>query len=99
MKFFAGVCWFLLLVVRGVLLWLVIPVAVASWLLVHWWAQKASIAQAICWYDQNLWAILILIPFRVLKRLDPQVASARFLSVSSMSDVKTYKISFVSELV
>lgn len=99
MRISVGVRWFVLLIVRGILLWLVIPFATTSWLLVHWRAQKASIAQAVCWYDQNLWATLILIPFRVLKRLDPQVASARFLSVSSMSDVKTYKISFVSELV
>lgn len=98
MRFFTGVCWFVLLVVRGVMLWLVIPFSVLSWLTVHRWAQRASIAQAVCWYDQNLLATLILIPFRVLRRLDSRLASTRLLSASEMSELKTYKISLVSDL-
>lgn len=98
MSFFAGLWWLLLLLARGVILWLVIPFAAATWLAVHWWAQEASIGQAVCWYDQTLWAFLILVPFRPLLYLDPRLRGTRFLSISEMRGLKTYKISLVADI-
>lgn len=98
MKFFAGLLWFMVLLVRGVLLWLLIPFAVVAWLTVHWWAQRASVGQAVCWYDQLLWAFLILIPFRLLLLLEPRTRAARFVRPSEMRELKTYRISILNEL-
>ena len=35
--------WVLVVLVRGLLLWVLIPFAFLSWLLLHWRAQKASV--------------------------------------------------------
>jgi hypothetical protein len=91
-KLVGGVAWFLLLCVRGLALWLVVPLSVVGWLLLHWWAQRATIKQAMCWYDQNLWALLILVPFRVLMRVDAGLRSLRLLRLSEMRTLETYRI-------
>ncbi|PRA78407.1 hypothetical protein CQ045_18555 [Microbacterium sp. MYb66] len=98
MNFFTGLLWLVLLLVRGVLLWLFVPFAVLAWLTVHWWAQKASVAQAVCWYDQILWAFLILIPFRALRYIDPKAKTVRCLRLSEMRDLKAYKISLINDV-
>lgn len=98
MKFFTGLLWLILLLVRGVLLWIFVPFAVLAWLTAHRWVQKASVAQAVCWYDQILWAFLILVPFRALLYADPRAKTVRFLKISEMRNLKTYRISLVNDV-
>lgn len=99
MSLFAGLLWFVLLLVRGIVLWLLVPFAVLAWLLVHWWAQRAAVEQALCWYDQALWAFLILVPFRLLLYVDPRTKTARFPKISEMTQLKPYKISPINDMV
>lgn len=49
MRIIAGIAMLLLLFVRGFVLWFLIPFSVVAWSLVHSWAQKARLGQAICW--------------------------------------------------
>ncbi|MBP5802984.1 hypothetical protein [Microbacterium maritypicum] len=58
--------WFLVVLVRGLLLWVLIPFAFLAWLLVHSWAQRVSRRQALCWYDGHLTRGLANGPFRLM---------------------------------
>ncbi|PRB13288.1 hypothetical protein [Microbacterium sp. MYb62] len=58
--------WVLVVLVRGLLLWVLIPFAFLSWLLVHSWAQKALRRQVLCWYDAHLTLGLARGPFRLM---------------------------------
>lgn len=88
--------WLLFLAVRGIVLWVLIPFAFLAWLLVHSWAQKASLGQAICWYDQNLNLALVKDPLRLL--IGNEV-DARFLGISQMRALATYRIRWSMEMV
>jgi hypothetical protein len=90
-KLFRGVGWVLFILVRGFALWILVPFASLSWLLVHSWAQRASIGQSICWYDSNFNGILLNVPFRPLR---PPERDGRLLRFREMAKVKTYKINF-----
>jgi hypothetical protein len=90
-KLFRGVGWVLFILVRGFALWILVPFASLSWLLVHSWAQRASIGQSICWYDTNFNGILLNVPFRPLR---PPEWDGRLLRFREMAKVKTYKINF-----
>lgn len=81
--------WLLLLFVRGLVIWFLIPIALVAWLLIHSWRQKASLLQAISWYDRNLVTILINGPLRFFIRADPRPSLARF---SEMAHVKPHDI-------
>lgn len=98
MRLGAGLLWFVLLLVRGVVLWALVPAAALLWLTVHWWAQRASIGQAICWWDQQLVAFLVLGPLRALLLLDPRLKATRFLRLAEMSTLQTYRIGFTKDL-
>lgn len=99
MRFIYGLSWFLIYVIRAFVLWILIPYAVLAWLFVHSWVQKSTIGQSLCWYDQNFLAFMILVPFRYLRFVNPKLRSAKFLRLSEMRVVKTYRISFLSEMV
>ena len=91
-----GLGWVLFLVIRGIILWGLIPFASIAWLLVHCWAQKASLGQAICWYDQNFNLALVKGP---LRPLIGQEVDARFTGLSGMRNLATYKIRWLVEMV
>lgn len=59
-----------LLLARGVLLWLVIPLAALAWLigLPFWRKREARMEQLIGWSDLNLIAFLQRGPFRLFIR-------------------------------
>lgn len=92
LKIIAGIAAVLLLIVRGFVLWFLIPLSTVAWLLVHSWAQKATLGQAICWYDWNFIALLLLAPFRPALRYSTGEEKMRFLRISEMRVMRTYKI-------
>jgi len=47
-----------LLTLRGLMLWLVIPCGFIAWLTHYWWARSASLGQCLGWFDLNLLAFL-----------------------------------------
>ena len=57
----------LTLVLRGILLWIVVPIAVTSWVFVAWWT-KASLGACIGWFSLNLMAFLQHILLRPITR-------------------------------
>ncbi|PKQ34181.1 MAG: hypothetical protein CVT61_12400 [Actinobacteria bacterium HGW-Actinobacteria-11] len=91
MRVVAGIAMLLLLFVRGFVLWLLLPFSVVAWLLVHSWAQKARLRQAICWYDLNLFAFLMLVPLRPALRY-VEGGKMRFVRISEMRVLETYGI-------
>ncbi len=91
MRVVAGIAMLLLLFVRGFVLWFLIPFSVVAWLLVHSWAQKARLRQAICWYDMNLFVLLMLVPFRPALRYATG-GKVRFGRISEMRVLETYRI-------
>lgn len=62
------------------------------------WAQRASLGQAVCWWDQRLVAFLILGPLRALLLLDPRLTSTTFLRLPETSTLQAYRISFTKDL-
>ena len=72
-----------LLTIRGVLLWIVMPVGFVAWLFFHSWIQRAALGECLAWYDVNLIAFLqrvLLRPFIT----EPTVA---WVPVRGMTDV------------
>ena len=74
---------FLLLTVRGVLLWLIIPVGALVWLLTLQAARKkpVSLGAYLGWLDNNIVFVLVRGPFRLSFPDSPVTwipASARF---------------------
>ncbi|MGH2617240.1 MAG: hypothetical protein ACRDJC_18560 [Thermomicrobiales bacterium] len=51
-----------LLTARGILLWLTVPIAFATWLIVFAWRLPArvSLGECVGWFDLNLSAVLML---------------------------------------
>lgn len=66
MKIVRGAAGFCLLVVRGILLWFLVPLAFLAWLAVHSWLQKSRLKRSLAWYDRNVVVALMKGPFRVL---------------------------------
>ncbi len=66
MKIVRGAAGFCLLVVRGFLLWFLVPLAFLAWLAVHSWLQKSRLKHSLAWYDRNVVVALLKGPFRVL---------------------------------
>ena len=97
-KIVVGVSGFLIFVIRSCLLWVMIPFGMIAWALVHWWAQKASVGQSICWYDQNYFLLMLIGPFRYLRAINPEMKKARLLRFSEMREVEPYRISFIGEM-
>ena len=54
MKFLNGIGWFLLLVVRGALLWVLVPFAFLAWLLIHWWWMAVA-SIVLCLVSLAVW--------------------------------------------
>lgn len=89
-KFTRTLGWFLFLSIRGLLLWVLVPVAALSWLCVHSWLQGATLRQSICWYEMNVNLVIargLLRPF-----LGSEVRSARFVTLSQMGVLPPHKI-------
>lgn len=95
-KFVQGLGLFILLIVRGFALWVLIPFAFLAWLMVHSWAQRASLGQAISWYDGIFCLLLVKGPLRPLVRLEGE---ARFVGVSQMDTLPSFRLARVSDLI
>lgn len=83
----------LFLVVRGLMLWGLIPFAFLAWLLVHSWAQRASLRQATCWYDAN---VTLLLAKGLLRPQFKRSGRVRFLGLSRMRGLPAHKIHWFS---
>lgn len=92
MSFLKGTGLLLLVLVRGCALWVMFPFAFLAWLLVHSWAQKASLRQVLCWYHAQLLLLLVNGPFRFLFASDER---PRFRDVPKMSAVEPHKINLI----
>ncbi|AXL13370.1 hypothetical protein DXT68_15455 [Microbacterium foliorum] len=88
--------WGLFLVIRGVFLWVLIPFATIAWLLVHSWAQGASLGQAICWYDGTFNLVLVK---GLLRPFIGKEVAAKFVGLSNMGAVVPYRIRWLVEMV
>ena len=60
----------LILMIRGVLLWIVIPVATLFWI-VSFWTTKASLGACLGWFDLNLNALIQRVLLRPFVRNPP----------------------------
>ncbi|WP_029258227.1 MULTISPECIES: hypothetical protein [unclassified Microbacterium] len=92
MRFLKGIGMLLLILVRGCALWVMFPFAFVAWLLVHSWAQKASVRQALCWYHAHLLVLLLNGPFRPFFAADER---PHFRDVPKMSAVEPHKIRLI----
>ena len=91
MRFLKGMGALLLLLVRGVLLWVLIPFAFLVWLLIHSWAQKASFRQALNWYHAYVLLALLKGPFRFLG----VSGRASFRDVPKMASIEPERMSML----
>lgn len=73
----------LLLSMRGLLLWVLIPFAFLAWLFVHCWAHRASLRHAVAWYDMNMSVLLINGPLRFMI---PTANRPRVVGISRMGE-------------
>ncbi|MDR2322388.1 MAG: hypothetical protein LBE60_12160 [Microbacterium sp.] len=89
MKFLTVVAWVVILVIRGIALWLLIPLALLAWLVVHAWVNDASPGRVIAWYDLNLIAALTNGPFRVLI---PAVDRPRFIGLTEFATTSRHRV-------
>lgn len=92
MRIANGIGWFVILVLRGLLLWILIPFAFLAWLLVHSWLQGASLRQSLSWYDRNLVTGIVNGPFRLLIKPEPR---PQFVRVSDMATMKPHVVSWL----
>ena len=92
MRFIGVVGWVLVLYIRGFALLILIPVALAAWILVHCWAQDASLRQTIAWYDLNFVAILVNGPFRIVI---PASGRPRFAALSTMGTSPGHRVTWL----
>ena len=72
-----------LLTLRGLMLWLVIPFGFVAWLAYYSWARPASLGQCLGWFDLNLVAFLQRV---VLKSFIPD-PTASWVPSKKMSTV------------
>ncbi|MDQ4215252.1 hypothetical protein [Microbacterium capsulatum] len=93
MKFLTVLSWFLILLVRGCLLWILIAFAWLAWISVHSWAQDASPSQTVTWYDRNVVSALANGPFRllILPSERPQ-----FIGLADMGKIKPNRITLLT---
>lgn len=84
MRFMNRIGWFTVLMLRGLLLWILIPYAFLTWSLVHVWRQKASLKQSISWYDRNMMVAIINGPFRFLLQTDQRLRFVRLVDMGSI---------------
>lgn len=95
MKFFENVALLLILLIRGLLLWVLIPFGFLAWVVVHVWAQDASLRQALAWYDGTVFALLMKGPFRLVI---PPERRVPFVGMSRMGKIEAHRVRF-SDLV
>jgi len=89
-KFLTGVAWLAILFIRGVALWVLIPLAWLAWLVVHAWTNDASPTQVIAWYDLNFIVALAKGPFRVLI---PAGSRPRFVGLTEFAASGRHRVS------
>ena len=80
----------LLMFIRGILLWLVIPIAFLAWVLVHGWAQHTRLRHALAWYDFNTVSLLMNGPLRLMFRAEQRPP---FVGVSHMGKGEWHRVS------
>lgn len=95
MKFLEMTGQLLFLVIRGILLWILIPFAFLAWVLMHSWAQRASLRQATCWYDANL---SLLLAKGLLRPQIRTVGRVPFLGLSQMRGRPTHTLHWLSSV-
>ncbi len=78
-----------LLVLRGILLWVVVPLAALAWLVSFNWLRGVSAGQFLGWIDLNLIAFLSRSILRPLFRAPPP-----WIPVSQMSRV-THRLRWI----
>lgn len=87
--------WFVLLMVRGLLLWILMPVGLTVWLLVGW-IVDVRLGAVFGWLDLNLIAALQRV--LVLQRSgDESTAYAKFVPLRSLPSVE-HRISLLAPL-
>jgi hypothetical protein len=77
-----------LLLLRGVLLWIVIPAGFVAWLFFHSWIQRATLGGCLAWYDVNLIAFLQ----RVLLRQFIPKPTVEWVPVRAMTDARLHDL-------
>ena len=92
MRVLRGLGMLLLFLVRGCALWVLFPLAFLAWILVHSWAQRASLRQAFCWYHAQLLLLMVNGPFRFLF---PAEERPRFRDVPKMASIAPHKIRLI----
>ena len=80
----------LILMIRGVLLWIVVPVAAISWI-VLFGMTKASLGSCLGWFDLNLNALIQRALLRPFIRNPP----ASWVALSKMVDTE-HRIAFLA---
>lgn len=80
----------LLLLIRGILLWLLIPIAVLMWIVLHSWGQNSSLGACVGSYDINMCAAL---QRSLLRPLIPD-PTVDYVPLSKMTEV-THRITFL----
>ena len=89
MKFLTAIAWLAILVIRGIALWLLIPLAFLAWLVVFAWVNDASPAQVIAWWDVNFAAALVHGPFRLLI---PVESRPRFIGLTKFAASSRHRV-------
>ena len=95
MKFLEATGQLLFLVIRGLALWVLIPFAFLAWLLVHSWAQRASLRRAASWYDSNF---TLLLAKALLTPQIKKLGNARFIGISQMRDLPAHNLHWLGSL-
>lgn len=95
-KFFNGLGLLLFLLVRGIALWILIPFTFLAWFLIHSWAQRVSIGQAVSWYDGTVSLLVIRGPLRPLIRVETE---PKFLGISHMGTLPPFRFRQIFDLV
>jgi hypothetical protein len=77
------------LVIRGVLLWIAVPVAVIAWAVIFW-MTKARLGACLGWFDLNLNALIQRVILRPFIRKPP----ALWVPLSGMATTE-HRIAFL----
>lgn len=80
----------LVVFIRSVLLWILVPVAAISWIVLYW-ITKASLGACLGWFDMNLNALIQRVLLRPFIRHPP----ASWVAMSQMASTE-HRIPFLA---
>lgn len=89
MKILTVIAWLAILVIRGIALWALIPLAFLAWLVVFAWVNDASPAKVIAWCDVNLIVALVRGPFRPFI---PEQKRLRFIGLTEFAASSRHRV-------